>query len=340
MHKPKSFTRRRFVGGMLRGALAAAVAPRFVPMRLLAGETAPSKKIQLAHIGTGNQGVQDMRGFLVESDTQVVAVCDVNRGSGGYRNADQFLGQWWANILDLGYLLPKEHVLTALDAIHRHCWRGLMDLPKHNQRVFAEQSERGLLNCAWPKGGRPERPILYCDEVWTGIEYEVAALLIQEDKVEQGFQIIKAARDRYTGNQRNPWCEIECGGHYTRAMSSYSLLTSAAGFTYNAATQGITFAPHVTPDNLKVFFTAAQGYGLLAQKRDASKQSNTVSVRQGELTLKRLSLGLHGGSGKQSTVKVNREAEYKIRADDTACHILFSQPLTLKPGEDLEIEIA
>ena len=41
MNRNNEFTRRRFVGGLLRGALVAAVAPNFIPLRVLAGELAP-----------------------------------------------------------------------------------------------------------------------------------------------------------------------------------------------------------------------------------------------------------------------------------------------------------
>ncbi|MCX7009581.1 MAG: Gfo/Idh/MocA family oxidoreductase [Kiritimatiellaeota bacterium] len=79
-------TRRNFLCG------AALAVFSIVPARVL-GASAPSKRINVAVIGTGNQGVQDMQLFLTEDDCQVVAVCDVNRGSAGYRKADQFLGR-------------------------------------------------------------------------------------------------------------------------------------------------------------------------------------------------------------------------------------------------------
>jgi len=78
MKKADQITRRKFVGGMLRGVIVASVAPRFIPMRLLAGETAPSNKIQLGHIGVGNQGTSDMRNFLAQASavSSSVAICD------------------------------------------------------------------------------------------------------------------------------------------------------------------------------------------------------------------------------------------------------------------------
>jgi len=89
-------SRRQFLkrAGKTATALAlAAGAPYIIPSSVLHGATAPSNRITVGCIGTGNQGTQDMRAFLVENDVQVVAVCDVNRGSDGYRNADQFLGR-------------------------------------------------------------------------------------------------------------------------------------------------------------------------------------------------------------------------------------------------------
>lgn len=77
MKKPDHLTRRRFVGGMLKGVIAAAVAPRFLPVRLLAGEATPSKQIHLAHIGVGAQGTGNLRTFLSQSDiSTAVAICD------------------------------------------------------------------------------------------------------------------------------------------------------------------------------------------------------------------------------------------------------------------------
>jgi predicted dehydrogenase len=47
----------------------------------------------LACIGVGNQGALILERFLKLADCQVVAVCDVNRGSHGYKDDEQFLGR-------------------------------------------------------------------------------------------------------------------------------------------------------------------------------------------------------------------------------------------------------
>jgi hypothetical protein len=74
-------------------ALAAAgVAPYFVPSSVF-GAGAPSERLTLACIGVGNQGAAIMQRFLAHAKCQVVAVCDVNKGSHGYKTPTQFLGR-------------------------------------------------------------------------------------------------------------------------------------------------------------------------------------------------------------------------------------------------------
>ncbi len=61
-------------------------APTIVPASALGreGHVSPANRITMGFIGTGNQGTGDMRHFLRDERVQVVAVCDVNRESGGY----------------------------------------------------------------------------------------------------------------------------------------------------------------------------------------------------------------------------------------------------------------
>ena len=89
-------------------------------------------------------------------------------------HADQLLGQWWAHMLDLGYLYPREHVKTALEAIMKHNFREKFAGFTQTPRRYIPDDEGGLIICTWPNGGRPKGFILYADEVWTGIEYAVA----------------------------------------------------------------------------------------------------------------------------------------------------------------------
>lgn len=65
-----------------------AAAPWIVPASALGlqGTVPPSRRITVAHIGTGNMGMGDINSFLKDPRVQIVAVCDVNRQSPGYWN--------------------------------------------------------------------------------------------------------------------------------------------------------------------------------------------------------------------------------------------------------------
>lgn len=73
-------------------ASAAVSLPWIVPASVF-GRNAPSNRINVACIGTGNQGSGILKRFLQNDDVQVVAVCDVNTASYGYRDESQYLGR-------------------------------------------------------------------------------------------------------------------------------------------------------------------------------------------------------------------------------------------------------
>lgn len=77
-------SRRQF----LKSAGAAAGAMTVIPVSALgrARRPAPSDRVTLGFIGTGNMAMNHLLGFLDDDRVQIVAVCDLNRGSGGYWN--------------------------------------------------------------------------------------------------------------------------------------------------------------------------------------------------------------------------------------------------------------
>ena len=82
-------TRRDFVKS---AAVAALAAPTIVPSSVF-GQNAPSNRIAMGCIGVGNKGIDILRKFMNLPECQIVAVCDANRASYGYRDANQFLGR-------------------------------------------------------------------------------------------------------------------------------------------------------------------------------------------------------------------------------------------------------
>jgi len=97
-----------------------------------------------------------------------------------------------------------------------------------------DERDKGLYICTWPHGGKPEVPTLYSDEVWSGLEYPLACLLLFEGEIEPALTMLADIRERHGGARRSPWNEVECGDHYVRPMASWMLLEAASGYQYDA----------------------------------------------------------------------------------------------------------
>ncbi|HWM32651.1 MAG TPA: GH116 family glycosyl-hydrolase [Pseudolysinimonas sp.] len=156
---------------------------------------------------------------------------------------DQLIGQWWAHELDLGYVFPADHVRSALSAIVRHNLRESFRGFEHGYRVYADLDDAGLLLCTWPNAGRPEIPVRYADEVWSGSEYQVAAHCIMEGLIDEGRRVLTALWARHDGTRRNPYNEIECGDHYARAMAGWSVLEALSGCRFDAGSRALSVDP-------------------------------------------------------------------------------------------------
>jgi hypothetical protein len=107
---------------------------------------------------------------------------------------------------------------------------------------------------------------VYSDEVWTGIEYQVAAHLIYEGYVEEGLTLVKAVRDRHDGYRRNPWNEVECGHHYARSTSSWAVLTALSGFECDMVRGRMSFRPRIQQDEFSTFWSCGQAWGIYREK--------------------------------------------------------------------------
>lgn len=142
-----------------------------------------------------------------------------------------------------------------------------------------------MLLCSWPKGGRPRFPVVYADEVWTGIEYQVAAHLIYEGLLDEGLTIVKAVRERYDGYRRNPWDEVECGHHYVRSMASWAVLLALSGFRCDMVKGELSFNPAIREDDFSVFWSTGKAWGIYRQKRsrETGELDRKVEVLYGSL---------------------------------------------------------
>ncbi|RPH89723.1 MAG: hypothetical protein EHM72_20005, partial [Calditrichaeota bacterium] len=179
--------------------------------------------------------------------------------------SDGIIGAWMAQMCGLGEIVDPVKVKSHLASVFRYNFKqNLSDHANPQRPTFANGREGGLLLCTWPHGGRPSLPFVYSNEVWTGIEYQVASHLILEGAVEEGLQILRTCRERYDGVIRNPFNEYECGHWYARALSSYGLLQALSGIRYDAVDQVLHLRN--SGDNFSCFFSTETGFGVAGMK--------------------------------------------------------------------------
>ncbi|HUR11108.1 MAG TPA: GH116 family glycosyl hydrolase [Flavitalea sp.] len=199
--------------------------------------------------------------------------------------SDGVLGSWIGHMCGLHDLIDPEKIKSHLIAVHKYNLKNdLSDHANPQRPAYALGKEGGLLLCSWPKGGKLSLPFVYSDEVWTGIEYQVASHLMLRGKVKEGLEIVRVCRDRYDGRIRNPFNEYECGHWYARAMSSYGLLQGLTGVRYDAVDK-ILFIDSKVGD-FTSFISTATGFGTISQK--AGKP--LLKVVLGEIDVKKFIL--------------------------------------------------
>lgn len=219
---------------------------------------------------------------------QVPEGCDAPYQFGDGCICDQLVGQWHAHMLGLGYLYDVEHVRRAIASVFRHNFRDDFYSHQNPHLAFALNDDRGLVICTWPRGGRPRHPALYAHQCFSGMEHEVASLLIYEGFVREGLTLARAVRERHDGRRRNPYNEFECGSHYVRGLSSYAYMLALSGFAYCAPTRTLTFAPVLSPDSFRCFFSVEGAWGMIGQAANAEGLRVIVEVLAGNLALERI----------------------------------------------------
>jgi hypothetical protein len=208
--------------------------------------------------------------FPVELQPEELAIAAEEGPANQYGSgclSDGVIGAWMAWACGIDLPVDPAKIASHVTSVHRYNFRD--DLSAHAnptysaaRATFALGDEKGLLLCTWPKGGKLSLPFPYATEIWTGVEYQVAAHLIALGKVDEGLEIVRACRARYDGQTRNPFSECEAGHWYARAMASYSLLQACSGARYDAVDHILYLHPRVKGD-FRSFLSTATGYGTV-----------------------------------------------------------------------------
>lgn len=197
--------------------------------------------------------------------------------------SDGVVGAWLSLVCGLDEAIDRKKILSHLLSVHKYNLK--RNLRKHvnpQRSTFALGDEGGLLLCSWPKGGKLQLPFVYSNEVWTGIEYQVASHLMFEGEVEKGLDIVRTCRDRYDGRVRNPFNEYECGAWYARAMSSYAMLQALTGIQYDAVDSTLYIDSRIG-DDFTSFLSTETGFGNVGLKDGKP----FIEVKYGKIDVKK-----------------------------------------------------
>lgn len=179
--------------------------------------------------------------------------------------SDGVLGAWIGRMCGLKDTIDSSKITSHLLAVHKYNLKENLSEHANPQRPsYAMGEEGGLLLCSWPKGGKLSLPFVYSDEVWTGIEHQVAAHLMLMGHVEEGLEIVRASRNRYDGRIRNPFNEYECGHWYARALSSYGYLQALTGVRYDAVDKTLYIDSKL--GDFTSFLSTESGFGTVSLK--------------------------------------------------------------------------
>ena len=239
---------------------------------------------------------------------------------------DQMLADWHAVIIGREDVFDKIKKKKALQSIYKYNYKPSMRTVPNAFRNFAINDEAGTIICSFPEHKKtPAIPILYLTETMTGFEYALAGLMLSQGFVTEGENIIKAVRDRYDGDKRNPWSELECGHNYARSMASYALLLIYSGFSFDMTKNHIGFKPIKKGDG-NYFWSVANSYGNMQFKGE----KQTLSVVGNEITLS--SFGLRDDKKVGNVVVDGKKIPFEQKGD---C-LIFSK-ITVKSTLEMQI---
>ena len=134
----------------------------------------------------------------------------------------QLNGQWYAHMLNLGYILDKERIKVAIKNIFE---------------LNAKKCKYGGLNSVLPNG-KIDESSGHSRVIWPAMNYVFAALAIYEDLPEVGLSLAKKIWENIAYNVKNPWNQSDVvyandgsygfGDSYMRNMAVWAIFIALA----------------------------------------------------------------------------------------------------------------
>jgi non-lysosomal glucosylceramidase len=249
---------------------------------------------------------------------------------------DQLVGQYMATVAGLGDLFDPSHIRKTLASIYKYNYK--RDLLNHAsvQRVYALNDEAALIICDYTVGSRPQVPMPYYAENFTGLEYTAATLMIANGMVNEGVECIANVRRRYDGERANPFDETEYGRHYARAMASWAAVPVLSGFRWDGRKQSMELAPKINRGAFECFWSAQGAWGTFAM----SESSVKLEVSFGSISLEELIAGPEFRPAASRKLRVTSGGAL-ITSEGAglggATLIRFKSPVVVTPGHPVEV---
>jgi uncharacterized protein (DUF608 family) len=263
---------------------------KWMDQNLFNGEYYVQKIVPPMHLDSIAKGLIRVKRRLVADDPQY------QLGEGVL--VDQLVGQVMAHVLDLGYLVNKDHLKKTNESILKYNYReNLMKHPNF-MRSYAYGDESALLMAAYPNK-RPKQPFPYFTEVMTGFEHTAAVGMLYEGQVDEGLKTIQDIRNRYDGKKRNPFNEAEYGHHYARSMMAWAGVLATSGFHYSGVEKSMEF----TSKPGTYFWSNGYSWGTCEVKNSEA----VLTVLYGKLELN--SFSLEGVGSKKLRGKLLKSSE-------------------------------
>ena len=139
--------------------------------------------------------------------------------------SDQLSGQFYANLLKLPDVVEQKYVQSTLESVYQSCFLNFKD------------AKYGAAN-GLKVDGSPEDPnSTHPQEVWTGINFGIAAFLIQQGMKEEGLKLAQTVVNQVYDNGlqfRTPEAITAVGtfraSHYLRAMAIWTVYGALTGW--------------------------------------------------------------------------------------------------------------
>ncbi|MHC4200072.1 MAG: GH116 family glycosyl-hydrolase [Planctomycetota bacterium] len=277
-----------------------------------------------------------LRSFDAEDDLASETYWSAEHGEMKYQigegsEIDACIAQWHANLYGVGEIFDPGQVKRSLAALFKHSFKDPMGEHYNPCRIFCLNDEAGLVICEWPEGRhKPAIPLTYSQETMHGYEYAAAIHMIQAGLVKEGMAVVESVRDRYDGERRNPWNEIECGSNYARSMASYALLNVFSGFEFDMVKGAVGFNPlKPKAGKFRCFWSLETGWGTFRMKPGRVE----IEVLAGTLEVAELRLPF---LARRKVGKVSLGGD-KVEFTAERGRIEMSSPARIEPGRKLAV---